>query len=261
MKKLTFSLIGFAFLLFVFSANAAGLGEDCTFDADCDDSVYCNGIESCSSEGSVCVAGEPVVCDEGFCDVEIDRCVECLEDLDCADNGTPFCSDSLECVECLEDLDCTEGEICEMGACIEESICNLFIRPPILNLKKGVKPVKQIFTIKGVKGEEGFDPASEIDFGPCVVTESFVAGDSDVLKIRIEVPDNATFEGNILDVQVGDCVGKVFLKKQGNNRALQELRKQEKIALREQIKLEQREKKAARKAARKAAWEAKKAVK
>jgi len=257
MKKLTFSLIGFAFLLFVLSANAAGLGEDCSVDADCDDSVYCNGIESCSSEGSVCVTGEPVVCDEGFCDLDIDRCVECLEDLDCPDNGTPFCSDTLECVECLEDLDCADDEICEMGTCTEESICNLFIRPPKLNLKKGVKPVKQMFTIKGIKGEDGFDPEGEIDFGPCEIIESFVAGDSDVLKVRIVVPDNATFEGDFLDVQVGDCVGQVFLKKPGDKQALKQQKKQEKLALKEQKRLE----KEARKAAKKAAKEAKKTAK
>lgn len=253
MKKLTLSLIGFAFLLFAISANAAGLGEDCTVDADCNDSVYCNGIESCSLEGSVCVEGIPVDCGDQICDEEAGACVECQEDLDCADNGTPFCSETLECVECLEDFDCADEEICQLGECIEQGSCDLFIRPPILKLKKGVKPVKQMFTIKGVKGEEGFNPdTTEIDFGPCEILRTFVAGDSDVLKVEIMVPDNTTFEGDFLDVQVGDCTGQVFIKNPGNKHVLKELRKQEKLALKEQRKLEQQEKKAAKKAAKEA---------
>jgi hypothetical protein len=88
-----------------------------------------------------------------------------------------------------------------------------------------------MFTIKGVKGEEGFDPdTTEIDFSPCEVVESFVAGNSDVLKVRIIVPANTTFEGDFLDVQVGDCDGQIFLKKPGNKQVLKELRKQEKEA-------------------------------
>jgi len=253
--------MGFAFLLFVSSANAAGIGEDCIVDLDCDDGVYCNGIESCSAETSVCVAGDAVVCDVGECNEDIEGCAECEVDLDCPDNGTPFCSDTLECVECLEDLDCSIGETCELNECIEDSVCNLFIKPPKLNLKKGVRPIKQMFTIKGVKGEEGFDPTGEIDFGPCEIVESFVAGDSDVLKVRIIVPDNATFEGDFLDVQVGECTGQVFLKKpsqkQLQKQILKEQKKQEKLVLKEQKRLEKEAKKAAKKAAKEAKKEAK----
>jgi len=142
-------------------------------------------------------------------------------------------------VECLDDLDCADNQTCQLGACADAGSCDLFIRPPILNLKKGVKPVKQMFTIKGIKGEEGFDPESEIDFGPCEILESFVAGNSDVLKVRITVPDNATFEGDFFDVRVGSCVGQVFLKTPGNKAALKE---QKRLQKQEHKELEKEEK-------------------
>jgi Cys-rich repeat protein len=274
MKKIVFSFIGLAFLLVAFSAYAA-VGDDCTVDADCVAINPCK-VGSCSSETSTCVeddkdCGDNVCdeldgscveclvdedCDEGFCVEELKVCAECEVDLDCTDNETPFCSDTLECMQCLEDLDCAEGETCELGECIEPAACNLFIRPQQLNLKKGVRPIKQMFTIKGVAGEEGFDPLGEIDFGPCEIVESFVAGDSDVLKVRIEVPDNATFEGDSLDVQVGECTGQVFLKKpnqkQIQKQLLKEQKKQERMEMREQKRLEKEEKKAAKKAAKEA---------
>ena len=58
MKKLTGVLIGLVFLLCMFTAQAqAAIGDPCNIDADCIDELFCNGVESCSSEGSVCVAG------------------------------------------------------------------------------------------------------------------------------------------------------------------------------------------------------------
>jgi len=246
---------------------------ECTVDGDCAAGEECVAGEcveippECSVDGD-CAAGEECVAGECVeippeCVVDADcaageecvagECVEippeCTVDADCGDG---FCdTDSGSCVECLDDLDCAEGELCELGECIEESICNLFIRPPKLNLKKGVRPIKQMFTIKGVKGEEGFDPdTTEIDFSPCEVVESFVAGDSDVLKVRIIVPANATFEGDFLDVQVGDCAGQVFLKKPNAKQLLKEQRKQEKLALKEQKRLEEEAIKASKKAAK-----------
>jgi Cys-rich repeat protein len=253
--------MGFIFFMFAVSAGAAGLGEPCTVDADCDDSVYCNGIESCSAEGSVsicfagtpvdcgdqfcdelsqtcvdclgdancddgvycdgaeicdgnaCVEGAPVDCGEDICDEDSDSCVECLEDLDCTDNATPLCSDAGVCVECIENLDCGDGQVCESGECIEEAACGLFIRPPVLNVGKKGKQSKQMFTIKGIEGEEGFDPYGAIDFGPFEVYRTFVAGGGTVLKVQILVPGDVIPEGEFFEVTVGSCTGQVYLKK------------------------------------------------
>lgn len=40
------------------------LGCACLTNADCDDNLYCNGIEQCSA--NVCVGGAPVVCNDGL---------------------------------------------------------------------------------------------------------------------------------------------------------------------------------------------------
>jgi hypothetical protein len=202
MKKISLSLIGFAFLLFAFSANAAGLGEPCISDADCINSVYCNGIESCSSDNSICVAGIAVDCADQICDEGSQACVECQDDLDCFDNGTPFCSDSLKCVECLEDLHCADSEVCDQGVCAEEIACGLFIKPPVLNMGKKGKQAKQMFTIKGILGEEGFDPDGAIVFGPFEIYRSFVDDGSNVLKVQILVPGNVVIEGDSFDVRL-----------------------------------------------------------
>ena len=37
-------------------ASAAGIGEPCIIAADCDDGDYCNGVESCSAEGTLLCA-------------------------------------------------------------------------------------------------------------------------------------------------------------------------------------------------------------
>jgi hypothetical protein len=124
---------------------------ECASDDDCDDGLFCNGVESCSSEGSVsvCVAGTDPCEASQTCDDDIDECVsdaECASDDDCADDlfcngdetcvdgeceaGTDACAvddicleDSEECVECLIDDNCAEGEICEDDVCVEGSDC------------------------------------------------------------------------------------------------------------------------------------------
>ena len=227
MRKITLSLIGFAFLLCAFSANAAGLGEPCIVDADCNDSVYCNGIESCSSEGSICVAGIVVDCGDQICDEGSQACVECQGDLDCLDNETPFCSEGLECVECLNDLDCADGQVCDQGVCAEEIACGLFIKPPVLNMGKKGKQAKQMFTIKGILGEEGFDPYGDIVFGPFEIYRSFVDDDCNVLKVQILVPGNVVIEGDSFDVSVGSCVGQVYVKTPGYKDDLKEQKRLE----------------------------------
>jgi hypothetical protein len=75
--------------------------EECASDDDCDDELYCNGVESCSIEASDTVG----VCAEGTDPCAGDICLE----------------DSEECVDCEEDSDCAEGEICEDDVCIDDA--------------------------------------------------------------------------------------------------------------------------------------------
>jgi len=102
MKKLFYGLVVclsmFAVVLCTGVASAAP-GDPCVIDADCDDTLFCNGIESCSLEGSstVCVAGTAP-----------------------CSGATPGCIEETDtCVECVLNADCAAGEICEENLCVD----------------------------------------------------------------------------------------------------------------------------------------------
>ena len=64
--------------------------EACQNDSDCDDGVFCNGVETCNlSDG--CVAGSSPCIEGQLCDEDNDLCLECLVNEDC--------SEGYECVE------------------------------------------------------------------------------------------------------------------------------------------------------------------
>ena len=156
----------------------------------------------------------------------------------------------LECVECLNDLNCADGQVCDQGVCAEEIACGLFIKPPVLNMGKKGKRAKQMFTIKGIMGEEGFDPNGAIVFGPFDIYRSFVDDDSNVLKVQILVPGDVVIEGESFDVSVGSCVGQVYVKTPGfkdaekeQKRLEQQERKEAKMAEKLKKKLEKEAKK------------------
>jgi hypothetical protein len=112
---------------------------DCTEDSDCDDSLYCNGVETC--DGGTCQGGNDP-CPGQFCDEESDTCVDCLVDGDCDDgvycNGTETCMDHLcqagTLVDCGDGIECTKdscnetADSCENvpddGECDDGLFCN-----------------------------------------------------------------------------------------------------------------------------------------
>lgn len=147
MKKLTVSLLGMALLLFAFSVPAVFAQVSCNNDADCaDDSIFCNGIESCAPGASVCVSsGDP--CEGLVCDETNAECVapECTTNDDCFDfiacngietcvegscvDGEPPCGEqacnelddgNYECLECEYDSDCPDAA----NPCNGEGICS-----------------------------------------------------------------------------------------------------------------------------------------
>jgi hypothetical protein len=59
-------------------------GDLCIDDSDCDDGLFCNGMEICSL-GS-CVPGVSPCFDDEICDEAGDQCVECLNNADCGPN-------------------------------------------------------------------------------------------------------------------------------------------------------------------------------
>mmetsp|Transcript_28882 Transcript_28882/g.44125 ORF Transcript_28882/g.44125 Transcript_28882/m.44125 type:complete len:734 (-) Transcript_28882:114-2315(-) len=106
----------------------------CTSNADCDDGLLCNGLETCS--GGACVSGSPLNCDDGiFCNgVET-----CSEAQGCVSGSNPCPNDSNACngvescdevndicvvtpaVDCsFESYGCGATKVCDpgTGACI-----------------------------------------------------------------------------------------------------------------------------------------------
>lgn len=79
---------------------AAGCTPRCTIDADCDDGVFCTGVETCPA--GVCDPGVPPDCDDGIactvdaCDSMSDACGSVADDMAC--EPTEICSETWDCV-------------------------------------------------------------------------------------------------------------------------------------------------------------------
>lgn len=91
-------------------------GATCASNYDCQDGLYCNGIELCGTDG-VCVAASRVPCEggpaSGVCDEDVDRCVGMCEALAL---GLPrFCPPSARCTSAA---DCDDGDPCTTDSCI-----------------------------------------------------------------------------------------------------------------------------------------------
>jgi hypothetical protein len=155
MRKPKGIILVLAFVVCAASVQVARAQEQpCNTAADCDDTLFCTGIESCSSETSTCVAGGGDPCAAGeTCVEETDECAPaagCEIDDDCADDvfcngdetcaegaclpGSNPCAASETCVEatdecagaagCVSDDECDDGvfcngvELCADGECV-----------------------------------------------------------------------------------------------------------------------------------------------
>jgi len=122
------------------SASAGGAGSavsssasgpaGCGSNADCDDGVFCNGIESCVAQ--LCASGEPPVCDDGVscttdhCDPSLDACRHDQVDAAC-DDGT-YCNGSETCAPGVGDpvTGCAQGSsnLCDDGVACTTDACD-----------------------------------------------------------------------------------------------------------------------------------------
>jgi len=105
-----------------------GVAEEttiCEEDDDCNDGLYCNGLETCVE--NACVPGTPIVCDDDIdctvdtCDETTDACVNTSDDGLC-DDGL-FCNGAETCgAEGCEDgtaVVCDDGVDCTSDSCDE----------------------------------------------------------------------------------------------------------------------------------------------
>lgn len=123
----------------LYSLSVSVVQNGCDFDSDCDDGLYCTGVESCVA--NLCELGA-VPCPGMACRESDQTCVECLGDSGCDDllfcNGAETCDANgicqaggdpcptqqcreLDdtCVDCFGDLECDDGVFCN-GA----EVCN-----------------------------------------------------------------------------------------------------------------------------------------
>jgi len=98
----------------------------CTTDPECDDGLYCNGVETCNA--GTCQPGTPIACDDGVsctvdtCDEATDSCTSSADDGLCS-NGL-FCDGSETCDPVLgcqagTPVDCDDGIGCTVDTCDE----------------------------------------------------------------------------------------------------------------------------------------------
>ncbi len=95
-------------------SDSSGSCEHLENDAQCDDGVFCNGLETCDATWG-CVPGA-ARCPGQFCDEQADACADCLDDGHCDDglfcNGAETCSSGL----------CTPGSVpCDPELCDENA--------------------------------------------------------------------------------------------------------------------------------------------
>jgi len=87
----------------------------CTSDAECDDGLYCSGVETCLASG-LCQLAAPIVCDDGLSCTD-DWCDEGTESCGVA-MVESACDDGNECTvdTCHRDLDCRNVDVCTGGS-------------------------------------------------------------------------------------------------------------------------------------------------
>jgi len=121
--------------------------EGCSDDSECNDGLYCNGVETCVD--GICQNGTPINCNDNVnctddaCNEASNTCDHIPNNANCDDgvycNGLEICDASNDClagtpVTCLDDLlFCTGDEICDVGIdscisegnpCSEGTVCN-----------------------------------------------------------------------------------------------------------------------------------------
>ncbi|MCA9536003.1 MAG: hypothetical protein KC593_20090 [Myxococcales bacterium] len=80
----------------------------CTEQADCDDGLFCNGLEQCTD--SRCVAGEAVACDDGIA-CTVDRCSE--DTRACRSDAPDLDGDGHRDASCLDGAGAPLGDDCD----------------------------------------------------------------------------------------------------------------------------------------------------
>jgi hypothetical protein len=95
----------------------------CVSNAQCDDGVFCNGVETCEAGAcvvspTVCPDADGVACTVPSCDAVLDVCVETASAGLCAAGS--YCDPVEGCTvtpDCVLDTDCVPPDLCTVGTC------------------------------------------------------------------------------------------------------------------------------------------------
>jgi hypothetical protein len=158
------------------------MGPPCETNEDCDDGVFCNGLEECDN-GTCSSPGDPCVGDELLCD-----------------------EDSATCVECITDDNCTEGLYCDDGICRVQ--CEIFIRNKDLTAEQLLKKPRRRRLF--ISGGEDFDIYGHIDLGPIAWRKVKFNRKKNILRISAIFPFG--LDPGFYPVMVGDCYGEIEIK-------------------------------------------------
>jgi hypothetical protein len=100
-------------------------GDECTVDADCDDGLFCSGVERCLR--GVCFAdprppcADDLPCTSNLCDEDANACTVLPDDAQCA--AGEICDVKVGCflpIGCTEDAECDDGLPCNgTEACVQ----------------------------------------------------------------------------------------------------------------------------------------------
>ena len=105
-------------------ADAGEVDAGCASNADCDDGIFCDGLEECVAgvcvtTPAVCHDADGIECTRPTCDATLDACVETVDSALCI-VGT-YCSPTGGCLrtpDCVLDTDCTAADACTIATCV-----------------------------------------------------------------------------------------------------------------------------------------------
>ena len=106
------------------------------------------------------------------------------------------------CVECLNDSQCAASERCADNVCIARCTLAIKYKKPVADKLKNDKNVRLKIT-----GGEGFDPYGVIDLGPFEAVKPKVNAKKSSLKVKAVVP--AGTAPGTYPISVGDCIGEI----------------------------------------------------
>lgn len=160
-----------------------GFSQACTSDEDCDDGLFCNGIEICVEEKNRCKStGSP--CYNFICDEEIGECIICLTHMDCYIYGI--------------------GNFCdEYGECYWIDFYPIIEIVPDTILQSRWIPLPKMLHI--IADGSHFDSSSSVTFYPAgkmLALSSLVVDSENIYVIGILMPQFMTGLLDVLDISV-----------------------------------------------------------